>query len=36
MVVGRYNLGVFSMIKEFMKENHHTNQEVERMMAENI
>ncbi len=32
-VVQRYHLGVYSMIKEFIKENHHTEQEIERLIA---
>ena len=31
----RYHLGVFSMVKEFIKENHRTEQEVERLIAGN-
>lgn len=31
----RYHLGVFSMIREFIKENHRTDQEVERLIAGN-
>src|SRR6218665_655300 len=32
-VVERYHLGVFSTIREFIKENHRTDQEVERLTA---
>ena len=35
-VVARYHLGVFSTIREFIKENHRTDQEVERLIAGNI
>ena len=34
-VVERYHLGVFSTIREFIKENHRTDQEVERLTAGN-
>ena len=35
-VVERYHLGMFSMIREFLKENYRTNQEVQRIIAGNI
>ena len=34
--MARYHLGVFSTIREFIKENHRTDQEVERLIAGNI
>ena len=34
--MARYHLGVFSTIREFIKENHRTDQEVERPIAGNI
>lgn len=35
-VVERYHMGVFSLIRKFVKENHHIDQEIERLIARNI
>ena len=34
--MARYHMGVSSTIREFIKENHRTDQEVERLIAGNI
>ena len=34
-MVERYHMGVFLMIKEFLKEEHRTHQEMERVIAGN-